>query len=271
VLYIDAELDDEEFRRRAYAVARGLGLQRPPKGLYYLRLSGSLGHERTKQELSAAVKQCGSQLVVLDSITVAASGSDVREADVATALMRFLDTLGTVLAVDHIAKPAQGSSQSDYRPFGSVFKYNLGRSVLQVIKAHGGALLVCQTKSNFGPKAKPVGVAVEFGDRTVKFESVAEGDKRLAGIEIHLPAIDRVAAALAECGPVDAEELAEHLDMKTKTVRNYLSTLRHLGRAARIGSGKWEVPKSHVSRERESGRLGRHSVKRRKAVGRDRR
>ncbi len=36
VLYVDFELDELEQTRRAYKVARGLGLERPPKGLYYL-------------------------------------------------------------------------------------------------------------------------------------------------------------------------------------------------------------------------------------------
>src|SRR4051812_17659157 len=33
VLYIDTELDADEFARRTYKIARGLGLQKPPEGL----------------------------------------------------------------------------------------------------------------------------------------------------------------------------------------------------------------------------------------------
>jgi hypothetical protein len=38
VLYVDAELEVEEFTRRAYKVARGMGLDKPPEGLFYVRL-----------------------------------------------------------------------------------------------------------------------------------------------------------------------------------------------------------------------------------------
>ncbi len=256
VLYVDAELDDREFCRRAYQVARGLGLESPPLGLHYLRLPGPLTDAACRTELHKAVHDCRATLTLFDSITVAASGSDVKEAGVATALMETLARLGTVVAVDHIAKPLPATSQSDYRPFGSVFKYNLGRSVLQVVRADGGGLMVRQTKSNFGPLAKPIGAAVEFGDRTVTFTSIRDGDDRLAGIEAHLPAADRVARALVERGPATPEDLGQYLGMSPKTVRNYLSVLRPQGRAGPAGDGRWTVPNSRDPTEREQGTPG---------------
>ena len=43
VLYLDAELDADEFTRRAYGVARGMGESRPPAGLHYLALEWADG------------------------------------------------------------------------------------------------------------------------------------------------------------------------------------------------------------------------------------
>lgn len=253
VLYIDAELDDEEFRRRAYPVSRGVGLEKIPKGLHYLALTGSLADGDVHEAVRAAVKSCEATLVVVDSLTVAAFGSDLKEADVVTALMRELKELGpTTLAVDHIAKPQPGTNVSAYRPFGSVFKYNLARSLIHVIGAKGGGFSLQQTKSNFGGFAESVGIAVEFADggKTVAFHMLQMDDERLAGIEDQLPALEKVAHALAQYGPAKPEDIGTPLEMLPKTVQNYLSTLRRQNRAEPLGDGRWRVPDPGVLRVR---------------------
>jgi RecA-family ATPase len=45
VLYLDFELDVDEQARRAFRIARGLGLQRPPVDLFYIC---ALGHSRRR-------------------------------------------------------------------------------------------------------------------------------------------------------------------------------------------------------------------------------
>lgn len=256
-LYIDAELDEEEFRRRAYRVARGLGLARPPEGLYYLRLDGPLAAPEVQRGLVERAQGCGATLCILDSLTVASYGSDVKEADVMTAVMRGLVPLGTVVAVDHIPRPTAGANLSGYRPFGSVFKYNLARSVVQVIRADSGALHLRQVKSNFGPLRQPLGMAVTFERDRVAFDVLKDDDERLAGIEQHLPKGEQVAHELAQHKTASPEDLAEALGMNAKTVRNHLTALRHQGRAEPVGDGRWSakmpVPDSRSDRERESG------------------
>jgi hypothetical protein len=105
VLYLDAELDEEEFRRRAYVVARGLDLERPPEGLFYWRLSGSLIDPRVRAQALTCARECKAGLVVVDSLTVASSGIDPKEARDIIGLLKSLESLGTVLAVDHIKTP----------------------------------------------------------------------------------------------------------------------------------------------------------------------
>ena len=243
VLYIDAELDDVEFRRRAYQVARGLGLERPPEGLYYWRPPGPLLHADTQAAARHWVQACKAGLTLVDSITVGTFGFDVKEVAVATALMRFLESLGcTVIALDHVPRPAHDAKPGQARPFGSVFKYNLGRSVVQVYRDAGGVLLLKQTKSNFGPAATVIGVAVEFRERTVTFSAVPDANQRLAALEDHVAALERVALALKEHVTATPAELAVALGMREKTVRNILTPLRRLKRAEPTGDGRWRVP-----------------------------
>lgn len=264
VLYLDAELDEEEFLRRAYAIARGMGHDRPPKNLHYLRLPGSLVNPDTIAVVEDAIHESGATFIVIDSLMAATYGGDLERATDTTATMKAISAWGTVLLIDHIPKPQPGANLSQYRQYGSVFKFNLSRSVIQAVQADGGGLLLRQTKHNFGPKAAPLGVDVGFEDGKVTFRAVESSDKSLSGIDDHLPALERVHRALAaEENAAAPESLAEQLDMSAKTVRNHLTTLRQQKRAEPAGDGRWavirrvsesqdaNVPDSRLLRDRE--------------------
>ncbi len=255
VLYLDAELDEDEFLRRAYSIARGMGHAKPPKDLHYLRLPGSLVNPETIAVVREAIRESGAKFIVIDSLMAATYGGDMERATNTTTMMKAISSWGTVLVIDHIPKPQPGANLSQYRQYGSVFKFNLSRSVVQAVQADGGGLLLRQTKHNFGPKAAPVGVDVGFEDGNVTFRPVDASDNALSGIDDHLPALERVHRALAgEENGVTAELLAEPLDMNVKTVRNHLTTLRQKKRAEPVGEGRWKViPDSRLLRDRESG------------------
>jgi hypothetical protein len=241
-LYIDAELDETEFLRRAYRIARGMGLTRPPAGLYYWRLPGSLGDDAVWELMAGYIAQIRPRVIVLDSLSVACFGKDLASAEVMTLVMKRLQTLGTVVAIDHTRSTEPGANLSEYSPFGSVFKRNLARSVIQVIQADGGGLLLRQKKSNFDAIAKPVGVRVGFDRDAVKISTVGMGDEALVGIEDHMGAHDRLERVLAQRGPSEPKGLAEELEVSVKTVKNGLTALRKQGRAKRTGNGKWQSP-----------------------------
>ena len=54
-----------------------MGLPQPPKGLFYVRLPGSLRDQETLVLLREAVQSSGAGLAFVDSITVGTPGSDV--------------------------------------------------------------------------------------------------------------------------------------------------------------------------------------------------
>jgi hypothetical protein len=240
-LYVDAELDESEFVRRAYQVARGLGLERPPDGLHYWRLPGPLSDDAVMDAARLVMASVAAELFILDSLTVASFGTDAREQADMTAILKQIETWkSTGILIDHPPAPKPGVNTSTYRPFGTTFKYNLARSVLQLVRADGGGLVLRQTKSNFGQFAEPINLAVEYGPGQVRYEMIDAADERMAGADDHLPAIERVYRALREGGGEGAtpEGLGEALDMAPKTVRNHLTALKSRQRVENR-EGRW--------------------------------
>ncbi|WP_041399059.1 AAA family ATPase [Sphaerobacter thermophilus] len=246
VLFVDAELDAEEFVRRAYEVARGLGLERPPEGLFYHRIAGSLADPLVMADVEAVVEKVTPVLVVLDSVMAAAFGADLERAPDTTATFKSVERWGTVLALDHVPKPAPGANLSQLRAYGSVFKYNLSRSVLQLIQAEAGGLILRQTKHNFGPKSAPLSIAMDFGADRVTFAEVPINDDRFAGIDDHLPTGERVFRVLMQYERgTTPDALAQELELSAGTVRNALTALKKAGRVEQVERGVWRVTHFH--------------------------
>jgi hypothetical protein len=257
VLYLDAELDEDEFIRRSYAVARGLGFQQPPEGLYYWRLTGSLTNETTLRQVRDYHRACGPRLTIIDSLTVGSHGIDPKEAREIIALLKGLESLGTILALDHIRTPEPGSDTTDFRPFGSAFKHHLARSLIMVTKAPTGALALRNTKANFDPKASPIYVSLNINreDRIVGVEWLDSGDARLAGMT-SIPPEERVYQALArsENRTSAPDTIANELGIAPKTVSNHLTTLRVRGRAEPLGDGRWRFLPDSLSKGTGNGK-----------------
>jgi hypothetical protein len=249
VIYLDAELDEDEFMRRSFMISRGLGLDAPPWGLYYWRLPGSLAVKEVREEALAVTKECRVGLSIFDSLTVGSYGIDPKEARDVLPLMKGLEEFGAMLAIDHIRAPDPGENPSAYRPFGSTFKYNLGRSQIRLTQALGGGLALRQNKANFSAASPPIYLALHFEEREVKVIEVEPDDPRLAGVEEQLSATERVAHALATSpnGTATIETLASTLDLKEKTIRNHLSALHARNRAEPLGDGRWSLKRTAES------------------------
>lgn len=241
VLFADAELDEDEFMRRAYRVARALGLPHPPEGLFYKRLPGSLAKPETITECADMISAIAPTLTILDSFNAAAFGADTNAASDVTTLMRGIGSWGTTLMIDHIPKTAPGTNLSGVRAHGSAFKFNLSRSAISAVRTDGGAITLRHTKSNFGPLVPPIYAALAFELDEVRLELVGVDDPRLAGAEQHFTAEETVLFALRDRGNHGAtvEEVAAIIGTKAKTVSNYLTKLLKSGRVEKLGGGRW--------------------------------
>ena len=233
VLWVDRELDLDETTRRAFAVARGMGLERPPETLFYLRPLKPVGTDETQDEILDAIEQHGVGLTILDSLTLGAIGDAKEQRDVVP-LMRAVEAWGTSLCIDHITKAAAAGNQSSASIFGSGMKRAIARSTFNLVPA-GDALTLHPDKTNFGPASSPLHFLAKHGederDRPeVVFEKIEAGHEALAGAEDHAPAHEQTLYALIrlhdETGkPVPLATLAAERDVKTTTLRNHLSKL----------------------------------------------
>jgi hypothetical protein len=234
VLYMDFELDDVEQRRRAYQVARGVHLDKPPRDLLYV---SGLGR-RAGEVLEACLEICtghGVRLGIIDSLGIALQGDAESARDVIGFHQNFLEPFRaagvTLLIVDHQGKTQAGERYQNKRTFGSVYKENLARSVLQVEPGDRGAGLLTvkirQTKHNFGPKAEPFGVRLGFFEEKITLHERPLDASELAQ-ESTLNASDRV-MQLLEDGPAYPADVATRSGMPLGTAKNALTGLRNRG------------------------------------------
>jgi hypothetical protein len=234
VLYVDFELDDEEQRRRAYQVARGVYLDKPPHDLLYVSGLGRPAGEVLTGCLDVCTRE-GVGLLIVDSLGIALQGDAESARDVIRFHHEYLDPFRTegvtLLVVDHQGKAQGGERYQSKRTFGSVYKENLARSVIQVEPGDRGegllTLKLRQTKHNFGPKAEPFGAKLTFTEERITVDAHSLDATELAEESV-LNAGDRVMLALRG-EPAYAAEISEACVMPLGTVKNELTRLRKRG------------------------------------------
>jgi hypothetical protein len=198
VLYVDAELDAEECRRRAFPVARGRGLpggappgprrwwQLPwawlrPWGVHYLSLPASVASPEGRAAVAAAVRRVRAQAVLFDSLTIGAMGAALGDAGAWNRVLAGMEAWGVpVVLIDHLGKDAGRGA------VGSFMKQARVRSALTLEREPRGAIRVEHTKANFGPLLAPFRVAAthDHGDSrrpVVSFATVERGPASVVG------------------------------------------------------------------------------------------
>jgi hypothetical protein len=240
VLYADFELDAAEQRRRVNRLARAEGLERVPDSFRYM---SALGHP-AREAFGAALEECrehGVRLLIVDSYGVALQGDAGAARDVIGFNQEVLEPFRaagvTVLIVDHQSRLQVGERYQNKSAFGSVYKTNLCRSVIQAeAKERGEGTLTVrlrQKKHNFGPLAAPFDAELTFTEEMVTLQAKGLEAAELAE-EQTLNAADRVKLALGD-GPAFPAEIAEGTGLALKTVKNALSRLRGDGKVRDTG------------------------------------
>jgi hypothetical protein len=234
VLYVDFELDANEQRRRAYQVARGLFLDKPPHDLLYVSGLGRPAGEVLKGCLEVCANE-GIGLLIIDSLGIALEGDAEAARDVIRFHHDYLDPFRgagvTLVVIDHQGKTQAGERYQNKRSFGSVYKENLARSVIQVEPGERGEGLLMlklrQTKNNFGSKAEPFGARLAFTEEKITVDAHVLDATELAE-EGTLNARDRMLLALKD-GPAYPADIAETCVLPLGTVKNGLTQLRKRG------------------------------------------
>ncbi len=232
VLYLDFELDAAEQNRRVSRLAYAEGLGKPPRTLRYMSAVGVRARDAFEDALSECAEH-GVKLLIVDSLGPALEGDAEASRDVISFYNEVVGPFRLAgvapLVIDHQSKMQAGDRYQNKRAFGSVFKSNLARSVLQVeaTDRSDGELTVRirQNKHNFGPLLKPFGAHLTFSEEEVRIEAVdlAEGDLAEEGT---LNARERVRLALQALGEATRAEIHEQVtDLSPGTVKKELIKL----------------------------------------------
>jgi hypothetical protein len=239
VLFVDSELDEDEFARRAYRLARGLGLVAPPAGLFYVRLAEPLTSERGHAWFRDAARAVDADLVILDSLSVASAGARLSDGGDVVSILNGIKRVGTLLCVDHIQWSGAGGNQSEAHPLGSFMKKAVVRSMIQVNGSMGGAVTLRPSKASFDELADPIHVAITHEPTAIRISRLALTDGRMAGSDEHMRVDERVVWHLALNGPARPEAIGQALGRTGSYVQNVLTKLRIKGRAEPCGDGTW--------------------------------
>ena len=238
VLYLDFELDQDVQNKRASDLKAGYG---DTCGLNNIHYFPALGMHPTTAFMEALddAKRLDCGLIVVDSVGPAMDGDAEASSDVLSFLKKNVDPIKAAgispLLVDHQAKVIKGERASDKLPFGSVYKFNMCRSVIQLSSREEDdavSTTLEQKKTNFGKKQANTSVKIVFGDDFIELQRKEEADipdaKEPAPVEV-------VFKALVNHGPMYAEEIKGVTGFPKSSVQNHITQLKNSGRVEATG------------------------------------
>jgi hypothetical protein len=201
VLYVDAELDVDTMKLRGWEIARGRGLTRPPKGLYYLSLGQSIATPEGRARVAAEVRRVRAELVLFDSLTIGSAGANVANADAWNSILHGMELWGCpTVCIDHTSKAGED-------PVGSFMKIARLRSILRLerqgepAEAQGAVeatIGVTHRKANFGLLVAPFAIRSRFAHTDA--EDAAPAAVTFAAVDAPW-ATDRAAAGTPDGPP----------------------------------------------------------------------
>lgn len=234
VLYIDTEMDADEFKRRVDRIACGMGVTNVSQDLKYVQLAGTLTSTLAHPSFRAWIEENIPTLIIIDSLALGAADVDLERSSDTVMLMRQIEKLGTVLVIDHVAKPqVDGGFQK--KPFGSAFKHNVARSTIQ-ISSKKDQIVVTQRKHNFGLIADGFVITPKYEDAKIELVYGGTATPR---------ELSTTTARIVDClkrnpDGLSAADVAIQIVANSKTVSNRLGDLRKSGHVSNEG-GVWKM------------------------------
>jgi hypothetical protein len=230
VLFLDWEMSVHDLRGRVKLLQAG-----DP------RLTGVPDYRRCFQpladdlsELKKVVSDGNYDVLIIDSLAMAAGGQELERADSAIRFNAALRSFNcTSLIIGHTPKPQE--DQKERHLYGSVFFHNLCR-VSWECRREGDTLGLYQKKNNLGKKHDPLGFHLEVSDDRCCITEANLADDPV--LNSGLPLQDRLATALNEQPGQTVKELAMALGEKAVSVKAKLYAYNKK-RFLSI-DGKWE-------------------------------
>lgn len=229
VLYLDWEMSVKDVRGRIKLLQAG-----DPRlsGLPdYRRCSLPLADEA--DALKKVLDEGGYDVLILDSLAMAAGGQELERADAALRFNAALRGLNcTSLVIGHTPKPQE--DQPTRSLYGSVFFFNLCRVAWEV-RREGNTIGLYQRKNNLGRVHDPIGLAFDTTDESCLVHPADLFDT--PELESSLKLQDRIAGALRDQPGQTPKELALALGVKADSVKAKLYLYKK--RFVQL-DGKWE-------------------------------
>ena len=240
VLYLDWETDEFEIDSRIKRVSAGLGIP-VPKNIFYRACARSL--DDMAEYLAKIITDNDIRLVIADSVGMAAGParehSGAEEGAISLfAAFRYLGV--TVLAIDHVTGADAGAERAVHKPYGSIYKMNLARSVWELKgSVEDGATLghlgLFHRKVNRGALSHPYGIRVEHFDEQTTFALEEITDETPLVKSLSYAA--QVSRALKQ-GALTVSEIATETGIAEGAVRTTLT--RSQGRLfTHLMDGRW--------------------------------
>ena len=244
VLYLDWELSAKEARARVKMLrAAHPSLKNAPD---YRHCFGALAE--FAPDLKHEIRAKGVGVVVIDSLGPA-TGGDMTSAE---PVLRFFSALASLrcasVLVGHVAKGGEGKEATAY---GSVFYYNMSRSVYEIKKVQeedSGSyrMALYHRKNNLGRRQHASGFSVTITDESAQVSTFNPSDD--ATLSVGLPLQVRISQCLADGHSWTTRLLADYLNESPETIRAILN--RHAGdrwKREEVGVGKnqetiWRKP-----------------------------
>lgn len=240
VLILDWEARREDWDDRIAAIADGVGVESPR--IHYRHCAVPLADQ--VEEVSEYVAEYAIQLVIIDSVGMASGtsrdGADPK--DSATDLFTAVRLIGaTSLLIDHVTGADLQTQGAISKPYGSVYKVNLARSVFELRREKEGdqedtEVVLRHTKANNGPVLKAIGFSIRHSEWTIRFSRT---DLDSPELEKTLPVYERLTRTLLRSGAMTVKALSEEVEIPAATIRQYIR--RYPKRFIRLQDGSVAV------------------------------
>lgn len=212
-LYLDWEMTVEDARWRVRLLQAGEPvLAQAPD---YRRCVAPLADEVAV--LQRLLRERLYDVLIVDSLAMAAGRRELYEAESAIRFFSALRALQTTSLI--LAHTAKGSDEQERTIYGSVFFFNLARSVWEVRRS-GDMIGLFHRKNNLGPLHAPLGYRVEIDDQRATWTPCSPLEDPV--LEAYCPLPDRLTRLLTQEPGLTVEQLAELVDRPVPQVQAVL-------------------------------------------------
>ncbi len=255
VMFCDWEDNETQFYQTCSALLAGMDMTFDDllMPVVYRHFAGALADY--SDTISDEIARHRIEVLAIDSL-VASSGSEhsPNDAEAARVWHQVVSSFGIAsIGITHIAK---SSANKDGTPYGSVYYFNLARSIFQcsreVESEHSSVLAVAHRKGNNTGIMKTMGLRADFEsdefDRATKI-TYSEADLNTTEVlATKLSVTDRILYLIKDRA-MEPKEITEELDIPSNTVRQALLRAKERGLVILLPTGQYTANPEDVTNQ----------------------